>query len=155
VLGILRSLPHILDSEECVESLSLGAGTSGSDFDLVTDRQIAEFKFTRWRGSDSARQSSLFVDLLNLASAQTKKRRCLYVVGRDAPVRFLKGDRSLKSVLGKHAAAAARFHDLHGVTHTTVGSYYATIADRVEVIDLAGVVPGLADLSASDASDRQ
>ena len=100
-VGILLSLPHILDSGERVESLSLGAGNTPGGHDLVTDRRIAEFKFTRWRGRDAARQSHLFVDLFNLASADTDKLRCMYVAGIEAPLRFLKGRRSLDSVLGK------------------------------------------------------
>lgn len=47
----LLSLPNILDSGERVESLSLGAGNTPGGHDLVTDRRIAEFKFTRWRGA--------------------------------------------------------------------------------------------------------
>ena len=62
-VGILLSLPHILDDGEVVESLSLGAGNTGRDFDLVTDRRLAEFKFIQWRGgAESIRQNSIFKD---------------------------------------------------------------------------------------------
>ena len=97
--GFCSRSPHILDSGERVSSLSLGAGNTPGGHDLVTDRRIAEFKFTR--GRDAARQSHLFVDLFNLASADTDKLRCMYVAGIEAPLRFLKGRRSLDSVLGK------------------------------------------------------
>jgi TDG/mug DNA glycosylase family protein len=143
-VGILLSLPHILDSGERVESLSLGAGNTPGGHDLVTDRRIAEFKFTRWRGRDAARQSHLFVDLFNLASADTDKLRCMYVAGIEAPLRFLKGRRSLNSVLGKHAAVATRFRELHGDEYATVGDYYKSVAGRVAIVDLVKILPALA-----------
>jgi hypothetical protein len=49
-LGILYSLPHLLEEGELVETVSLGAGNAGSDFDLVTNCRIAEFKFIYWQG---------------------------------------------------------------------------------------------------------
>ncbi len=143
-VGILLSLPHILDSGERVEGLSLGAGNTPGGHDLVTDRRIAEFKFTRWRGRDAARQSHLFVDLFDLASADTDKFRCMYVVGTEAPLRFLKGRRSLDSVLGKHTAVRARFGELHGDKYATVGDYYKSVADRVAIVDLVKILPALA-----------
>lgn len=48
--GIMVALPWILESGEIVESLSLGAGNTGRDHDLETNRRIAEFKFIDWRG---------------------------------------------------------------------------------------------------------
>jgi hypothetical protein len=62
-VGILLSLPHILVSGERIRSLSLGAGNTGRDWDMETDRQIAEFKFIKWKGADAIRQNTLFVDL--------------------------------------------------------------------------------------------
>lgn len=43
-------LPHILEPDERVESVSLGAGNTGRDFDLETNVRVAEFKFIHWRG---------------------------------------------------------------------------------------------------------
>lgn len=42
-LGILVSLPFILEEDKVVETLSLGAGNTGRRHDLETDRRIAEF----------------------------------------------------------------------------------------------------------------
>jgi hypothetical protein len=47
-LGILLALPAILEDDEVVEELSLGAGNTGRSFDLETNRRIAEFKFIAW-----------------------------------------------------------------------------------------------------------
>ena len=48
-VGILTALPEILEENERVEYLSLGAGNTGRQFDLETDRRIAEFKFINWK----------------------------------------------------------------------------------------------------------
>jgi hypothetical protein len=143
-VGLLVALPHVLEPGERVESLSLGAGNTGRLHDLETDRQIAEFTFIDWRGgSESIRQNKLFIDLFTLASADTPKRRVLYVVGRAIPLRFLNNRRAVKSVLSKNDAVASRFRELHGGAFLTVRDYYATVRDIVEIVDLADIVPEL------------
>ena len=49
-VGILLCLPHLLEEDETIEYVSLGAGNTGSPFDLETNKRIAEFKFIRWQG---------------------------------------------------------------------------------------------------------
>lgn len=144
-VGILVALPHILDQDERIASVSLGAGNTGRAHDLVTDRRIAEFKFIEWRGgSESIRQNSLFIDLFNLASAETTKRRCMYVVDREQPDRFLSNHRALTSVLSRNASAAARFTALYGERFKTVADYVDHIQDQVEIVDLRECVPAFA-----------
>lgn len=94
-IGITACLPHILEEGEVVEYTSLGASSSKSDFDLVTDRRIAEFKFIRWRGADTVRQNALFKDLFKMAKENTTKRKIMYVLDTDRPMKFLKGNRSI------------------------------------------------------------
>lgn len=148
-VGILVSLPYLLARDERIEALSLGAGNTGRDHDLVTDRRIAEFKFIDWRGGpESIRQNGLFIDLFNLASAQTQKRRYMYVLGLEHPERFLTGRRSLSSVLSRNASAAARFAAMHGDQFSTVADYAPYIRDRVELVDLREVVPAFGESSA-------
>jgi hypothetical protein len=143
-VGILASLPYVLAPGERIESLSLGAGNTGRLHDLKTDQQIAEFKFIEWRGgSESIRQNNVFIDLFNLAQADTNKRRVLYVVGKDKPLRFLQNRRALSSVLSRNGAAAARFRAAHGDRFLTVRDYYDAMSDRVEIVDLAELVPAL------------
>jgi hypothetical protein len=48
-LGILNALPYILKDGEVIESVSLGADNASSEFDLITNMRIAEFKFITWR----------------------------------------------------------------------------------------------------------
>jgi hypothetical protein len=143
-VGILVALPYILEPGERIESLSLGAGNTGRLHDLETDRQVAEFKFIEWRGgSESIRQNSLFVDLFRLVSSESNKRRVLYVVGKEIPLRFLRNRRALSSVLSKNRAVADRFHVLHGDSFKTVRDYFETVGNVVEIVDLADVVPSL------------
>ncbi len=141
-IGIVNALPYILEPGEVVESLSLGAGNTGRDHDLETDRRVAEFKFITWRGADAIRQNSLFADLFNLANNPTKRAKYLYVVGKDIPLRFLENRRALNSVL-KDARLATRFSAVHGNRYLTVRDYYDTIRGQVQIVDLVGVVPGL------------
>ena len=42
-IGILLSLPFLLEDGEIIESLSLAAGNTGKGCDLETDRRVAEF----------------------------------------------------------------------------------------------------------------
>jgi hypothetical protein len=147
-VGILVSLPHLLAPGETVEALSLGAGNTGRDHDLVTSEQIAEFKFIDWRGgAEAVRQNTLFVDLFNLATATTAtpKRRVMYVVGREHPMRFLHNRRAIASVLSKHRSVADRFEGLYGEQFKTVRDYYETIESTVEIVDLKERVPLFAE----------
>lgn len=145
VVGILISLPYILEEGERVESLSLGAGNTGRHHDLETDRQIAEFKFIAWRGgAEAIRQNGLFTDIFNLASAPGQKRRVMYVVDKTHPLRFLHNNRSLSSVLSKSRAAEERFAQAHGTRFATVSQYWRTVEDTVEIVDLRDLVPGFA-----------
>lgn len=141
-LGILTSLPYVLKRGEVIESLSLGAGNTGRHHDLETDRQIAEFKFIQWRGGpESIRQNSVFIDIFNLASAKTKKRRVLYLLDKHHALRFLHNRRAIASVLSKNASVHAKFQASHQDHFATVRDYWATVEDRVEIMDLRDLVP--------------
>lgn len=145
VIGILLSLPHILDETETIESLSLGAGNTGRDFDLVTDRRIAEFKFMQWRGgSETIRQNAVFKDFFELAEADTQKRRVLYVLGLDQPMKFLEGGRAIASVLSRNQRIRDDFRAIYGHRFTRVHEYYEYRRERVEILDLAELVPVIA-----------
>ena len=143
-LGILTSLPYILEPGETVESLSLGAGNTGRDHDLTTNIRIAEFKFIEWRGgSETIRQNGLFADLFNLVADPTPRRKMLYVVGLEQPLRFLANRRALTSVMSRNSHLAKRFHERYGDRFTTVRDYYESVHDQVEIVDIAKIVPGL------------
>jgi hypothetical protein len=144
-LGILMALPAILEDGERVEDLSLGAGNTGHNFDLETNRRIAEFKFCTWQGgSETIRQNALFVDLYHLAEAETDKLRELYVTYLVHPLRFLAGGRSMKSILSKHGHVAEEFFARYGDRYLVARDYWNDAKDRVGLVDVSTLVPSFA-----------
>lgn len=76
-LGILLCLPHILEADGTVQYVSLGAGNTGRQFDLETDRRVAEFKFIQWQGGpESIRQNSLFKLIALRATVYGDAKKC-------------------------------------------------------------------------------
>lgn len=153
-VGILLSLPHILEDGEVVEALSLGAGNTGRPFDLETNHRVAEFKFINWKGGpESIRQNSLFKDFYLLAEHETAKQRYLYVIGTQYPLRFLKGGRSLESVMSRNNRLWKEFQGRYGSRFTKVHEYYEHRGSNVQLVDITKVVPQLAvglDLESTD-----
>lgn len=144
-LGILLCLPHILEPGEQIEYVSLGAGNTGRAFDLETDRRVAEFKFIRWRGgAESIRQNSIFKDLFFLNHHQTDKRKYLYLLGTSHAIKFLKGGRSLNSILSRHEKLNRLFHKQYGAQFVRVSEWYAMHRDGVKIED---VTPWLSELA--------
>ena len=136
--GILCSLPHILSPDEVVQSVSLGAGNTGRKFDLETNQRVAEYKFIDWQGgAESIRQNGIFKDFFELAEYKTDKRKYLYVVGTDYPLRFLKGRRALSSVLSRHQNVLARIAEKYGDEVTQVCHYYQLNCEKVEILDVS------------------
>lgn len=149
-LGILLCLPHLLEPGEIVEYVSLGAGNTGRAFDLETDRRIAEFKFIQWRGgSESIRQNALFKDFFLLAEHPTPKRKYIYVLETDRPLRFLNGRRALSSVL-KDAPLAAAFREKYGDRYERVRDYFQPRQGEIAIQDISGLLPGLGGVPATD-----
>lgn len=143
-LGLLLSLSEILEPQERVLRLSLGAGNSGREHDLETNLQIAEFKFIDWRGgAESIRQNSLFVDIFRLAKSETDRRKIVYLTSLEHPLRFLQGRRAIGSVLSKNASVAKQFDDMHGGEFRVVSDYWKYLHGVVELVDLTAVAPGL------------
>lgn len=144
-LGILLSLPHILEAGEQVEYVSLGAGNTGRQFDLETNLRVAEFKFIRWRGGpESIRQNSIFKDFYQLAEYPTPKQKHLYLLGTHHAFRFLRGGRSLTSVLSRNHKLRQMFLHRFGDRFQTVGDYYAA---RRETVKIEDVSPWLSELT--------
>ena len=100
--GILLYSSRILQKGEIIESMSLGAGNTNKDFDLVTNIRIAEFKFIEWKGRDSIRQNSLFCDFYKLYKYKTNKKKELYINDEDEVKKFLRGKRKVESLLSKN-----------------------------------------------------
>lgn len=135
--GILLSLQSILEQGEEVQSVSLGAGNTGRDFDLETNFRVAEYKFMDWQGSaDTIRENGLFKDFYELAEYETTKRRYLYVVGTDIPLKFLKGGRALTSVLSRRPKILAHINTKYPEVKR-VCDYYALKRNEVKICDVA------------------
>jgi hypothetical protein len=153
--GILMCLPQILELGEVVQYVSLGAGNTGRRFDLETDRRVAEFKFIRWRGADSIREGALFKDFYLLAEHFTPKRKYMYVLGTEYPLKFLNGGRAIESVLEKYARLLARFTETHRNTFATVRDYCQARGTQVTVADVSPWVSGLVADEADEVSADQ
>ena len=143
--GIILSLPFIMQVDEKIESLSLGAGNTGKDFDLETNYQIAEFKFIDWRGgSETIRQNALFKAFYQLAECNKPKQKCLYVVDDKYPLKFFGGRRAIKSVFSRFPALLADMRQRYGDKFVTVQDYYSFRKSDVSVVALKQIVPALA-----------
>lgn len=152
-MGILACLPRLLEEGEHVQYVSLGAGNTGRNFDLETSHRVAEFKLIRWQGGpESIRQNQLFKDFYLLARTPTSKRKHLYVLGTDYPLKFLNGRRSLSSVLSRHAKVAELFRADFGDRYVVVRDYYLDHRDKVHVEDVSQYVP---DLVAEDVVEGE
>lgn len=144
-LGVLLLLPELLEQEERVEYLSLGAGNTGRPFDLETSHRVAEFKFSNWQGgADTIRQNSLFKDFFQLAEYPTPKRKCLYVLDVALQMQFLHGRRALDSVTSKNLRVREDFRRLYGDRFPTVRDYYLFRKDTVEIVDVRPLLRELA-----------
>ncbi|HEX4411938.1 MAG TPA: hypothetical protein VH206_24455 [Xanthobacteraceae bacterium] len=143
-LGVLLCLPRILEPGEVIEYVSLGAGNTGRDFDLETNLRVAEFKFIRWRGGpESIRQNSIFKDFFLLAESDTAKRKYLYVLGTEFPLKFLNARRALSSVLSKDERVRTIFRAKFGEEYGVVRDYYLEHNSKVTIADVSDWVPEL------------
>nr|WP_298795436.1 hypothetical protein [uncultured Acetobacter sp.] len=144
-LGILLCLPHILETGEKVEYVSLGAGNTGRKFDLETNLRVAEFKFITWRGgAESIRQNGVFKDYFLLAEDPTKKKKHLYLLETKHALKFLQSNRSLSSILSRNNKLHTMFFKRFGETFRTVGEYYAAHSHTVKIDDVS---PWLSELT--------
>lgn len=145
--GILMCLPHILEDGEVVEYVSLGAGNTGRAFDLATNLRIAEFKFIRWSGgAETIRQNALFKDLYLMAEEDTGKRKVMYVLGTQHPLKFLTGGRAMSSVLSRNIKLERDFRAKYGDQYARVRNWYDDHGHKVELADMSAWVPELAAL---------
>ncbi len=145
-LGILLCLPHILEPNERVEYVSLGAGNNGRRFDLETNLRVAEFKFIRWRGgAESIRQNAIFKDYLQLAESETTKRKYLYLLGTEHALKFFNGGRALQSVLSRNDKVRELFFNRFGDTFKKVRDYYHAHNGLVMIEDVSHWLTELAE----------
>jgi hypothetical protein len=153
-IGILLSLPGILDKDESVEYLSLGAGTGGKPFDLETNHRVAEFKFTNWQGgSETIRKNSLFKDFFLLAEYETDKQKYLYVLGKEHPVNFLNGGRSLENVMSRNVRLWSTFQMKYGDRFKKVCEYFEYRKSEVQLVDVSEIIPQFRNVQIRENND--
>lgn len=141
--GILYALPYILEPDEVVESTSLGAGNAGSQFDLVTNQRVAEFKFIRWQGGPEAvRKKTLFEDFYKLARDDSGRAKYLFLLNVTIPRAFLQGSRQIDKVLDRNARLLDDFRIRFGNQFRTVGEFYHMFQNQIELVNLTAIVPG-------------
>lgn len=135
--GILRSLSGILEPEEFVEYVSLGAGNTGRRFDLETNLRVAEYKFIDWQGGpESIRQNDIFKDFYELAEYETDKKKFLYVVGTEYPLKFFNGGRALTSILSRNPKVLSQIKEKYGDGVIKVRDYYEIKKKDVVIVDV-------------------
>ena len=155
-IGILLSLPEILESGEVVEYLSLGAGNTGRPFDLETNRRIGEFKFINWQGgAESIRQNALFKDFFLLAEYETPKQKYLYVLGKKHPMKFLNGGRSLESVMSRNNKMWSEFQAKYGGRFKKVNEYFEYRKSVVQLVDVAEIVPQFGNSQIGESNEQE
>ena len=138
--GILLALPKILDPDEQIVELSLGAGTGGKPFDLVTTKRIAEFKFARWSDHGNAiRQNNIFKDYVQLVLEKSNKIKCIYCYDADKVKHFLEtSGRNLESVFSKNSIHK-KYPDIQH-EYLTVRDFYADYQAEVEIVELENLL---------------
>lgn len=136
-LAIAVVLPLVLDEGEVLRRPSLAAGNDPTrPFDIETDRRIAEFKFSRWDGHDTARMRQLVKDLVHLAADPSGRRVELYVLD-DRPRRFLETSGStIDWALAPFPKAKDLFRDHFGALDITIADFRAGEAAHVDAIDI-------------------
>ena len=142
-LGIINSLPYLLEDNEVVESVSLGADNASSEFDLITNKRIAEFKFITWRGNDSMRLKTTFGDYYNLVECNTEKEKYLYLTDCSYFEKFLNGRRSFSSILSKNNKIAKEFESKYNNKYNFLNEYYDDNKFKVNLISLNDIAPNL------------
>ncbi|MFB9691300.1 hypothetical protein [Amycolatopsis plumensis] len=140
---IVRALPKILEpGERIVRRPSLASGNDGSrQFDLETDRRVAEFKAAQWKGRDAMRKRLLVADLVGLVLERGDRRAELYVLG-SRPIDFLRTSTSpVEWALGRSSPHLRQaYEERFGSAVLTVGQFTAGPAADVVLRDLTELI---------------
>ncbi len=155
--AIMTLLPELLeDGETLVSRPSLSAGEDpGRPFDVETNLRVAEFKFASWTGGDDPRKRELFTDFVRLAADTSGRRPELLVLGPEPP-RFLATSRSKVSwALARSPGTLRLFTERFGDVSVSVAAFAAGPGARVQVVDMAPILPAGILLRADEAGDRE
>ena len=132
-LGILVLLPSVLEADEIVESLSLGAWSSETKrFDVETNRRVAEFTFIEWQGNDNTRLQKVFKDFFRLAEYETTKSKELWLTDDKFVLKYLRSGASIRSATHKHRNVWEALLKKHPQVNK-VSEYYRLRASEVRL----------------------
>jgi hypothetical protein len=110
---------------------------------LETNRRVAEFKLSRWTGSDAMRKRNTFKDLVHLAAEGSGRAAELYVLG-DKPIRFLQASASTaRWGLDRSPTTQELFKERFGSLETSIADFVCGPGMGVQVIDLEKSLPQL------------
>lgn len=138
--GIIKCLPHILLNKEKVIDLSLAAGADGEGIDLVTNKRIAEFKFSIWQKGEAngMRKRQVFADLVSLYLHPSSLMKELYVFNASEIIKFFSSPKAKwKNVLSKSGGLDRKLEE-HMSSKGIHGIYLYDVYSNsgVEVIDI-------------------
>jgi hypothetical protein len=138
---MLLCMEELLEAGEVITGVSLAAGNTGREFDLVTDRRIAEFTFIDWKGgAESIRKQKIFKDFYLLADAATDKRRELYFLGARHAHKVFSSKSSCAGMLRKFAFLREKFIQQYG-SKMTVREYYELHRTQVLLCNIEITAP--------------
>jgi hypothetical protein len=111
--GIIKCLPYILEENEIIEDLSLASGADGAGIDVVTNKRIAEFKFSVWQvgKTNGMRKRQVFADLVQLYIYDSLKKKEVYVTSHAMVIKFLNGKSKWENQLSKSGALKNKLGD--------------------------------------------
>ena len=81
-----------------------------------------------------------------MAESGVSKRKYLYVLGVEHPLKFFNGGRALDSVLSRHVKLRNDFVDKYGARCRVVRDYYLLRKGDVLIQDVSPWVPGLSEV---------
>jgi hypothetical protein len=142
-VGIFIALPSTMVRGEEVVEVSLAAGNTGQQFDLVATHRVADFTFITWKGGPEViRQNKIFKDFFFLAEEPTEKVKELYVLGPELPLKFFASNRALPPILKGNAKLGRRFAEVYAdARFETVSDYFRVKQDIVRIRDVTPFLP--------------
>lgn len=141
--GIIKCLPYILEEDEIIEDLSLASGADGAGIDVVTNKRIAEFKFSVWQigKANGMRKRQVFGDLVQLYINDSPKKKELYVLSCAMVLKFLNGKSKWENQLSKSGKLKDKLGDFltkKKLSSITVNDIYNI--SEVVVIDIEKII---------------
>lgn len=85
---------------------------------------------------------------VELAESDSPKRKYLYVLGLEHPLKFFNGGRALSSVLSRNEKIQKMFEAKYGTNLTTVRDYYAIRKEVVVIQDVSSYLSSLLSVQA-------